>query len=127
MINKNWNDINYLSVIVIVILSFLGAVFNTKRYCKINKDKCEKYSNVERVTNVLEHIIFDFTSISAIALIVYIGMIGYGFNELLSVAVAGFLAKEGNIALYQLKLIIADKLNSQSLKEELEREKENKE
>ena len=126
MINKNWNDVNYISVFIISILAFLGAALDTKRYCKTYPNICEKNTKTQKVIEIIIHTLFDFISISAISLIVYIGMIGYGFNELLSVAVAGFLATEGNKALYQLKLLVADRLNSQALKEELEQEKEGK-
>ena len=124
MINKNWNDVNYISVFIISLLAFLGSMLSIKRYCKTNTEVCEKKSSLPKIIKVTLHILFDFISISAISLIVYIGMIGYGFNELLSVAVAGFLATEGNKALYELKLLIADKLNSQALKDELEQEKD---
>ena len=123
MINKDWNDVNYISVFIISILAFLGAALDTKRYCKTHTNICEESTKIQNFIKLTLHILFDFISIGAISLIVYIGMIGYGINELLSVAVAGFLATEGNKALYELKLLIADKLNSQALKDELEKEK----
>ena len=124
MINKDWNDINYLSVFIISILAFLGAVLDTKRYCKTHTNICEESTKTQNFIKIILHILFDFVSIGAISLVVYIGMIGYGINELLSVAIAGFLATEGNKALYELKLLIADKLNSQALKDELKKQKD---
>lgn len=123
---KDWNNVNYISVIIITIVSFFGAIFNTKRYCKINRDKCDEIKKIKKYYLISSHIVFDFISIGIISLIVYIGLIGYGVNELLSVAIASFLAKEGNIALYQFKIFLADKLGSDALIEELKKEKENK-
>ena len=124
--HKDWNDVNYFSVFIIITLSFLGAMFNTKRYCKINKDKCKEYKKTKLFLTTLGHLIFDFISIGTISLIVYIGLVGYGFNELLAVAIAGFLAKEGNVALYQFKIFVADKFGSDELLNELKKEKEAK-
>ena len=121
--HKDWNHLDHFSVLIIVILSFLGAMFNTKRFCKTNT-KCKEYKKTKLFLTALSHIVFDFVSIGTISLIVYIGLVGYGFNELLSVAIAGFLAKEGNTALYQIKLVIADKLGSSALIDELKKEKE---
>ncbi len=124
MPNKDWNHINYISVYIIAILSFIGAVLNTKRYCNTNKDKCNSYKKIKLFFVVASHIIFDAISVGAISLIAYIGLVGYGLNEFLAVAIAGFLAKEGNTAIYQFKLFLADKLNSQALRDELEKEEE---
>ena len=124
MTNKDWNNINHISVYIVAILSFIGAILNTKRYCKTNKDKCNSYKKIKLFFVVTSHIIFDAISVGAISLIVYIGLVGYGLNEFLSVAIAGFLAKEGNTAIYQFKLLIADKFNSSALMEELKKEKE---
>ena len=126
MPHKDWNSINYFSVMLVAVLSFIGAVFNTKRYCVINKDKCEKHSKKKLFFVVVSHIIFDAISVGSISLIVYIGLVGYGLNELLSVAIAGFLAKEGNVALYQFKIFVADKFGSDELLNELKKEKEAK-
>jgi len=124
-VHKDWNHLNHFSVLVIIVLSFLGAMFNTKRFCKTN-DKCKEYKKIKVFLTTLGHILFDFISIGTISLIVYIGLVGYGLDELLSVAIAGFLAKEGNTALYQIKLVIADKLGSSALMDELKEEKEGK-
>ena len=126
MINKDWHSINYFSVILVTVLSFIGAGFNTKRYCVINKDKCGKHSKKKLFFVIVSHIVFDAISVGSISLIVYIGLVGYGLNELLSVAIAGFLAKEGNVALYQFKIFVADKFGSDELLNELKKEKEAK-
>ena len=123
--HKDWNHLDHFSVLIIIILSFLGAMFNTKRFCKTNA-KCKEYKKRKVFLIALGHILFDFISIGTISLIVYVGLVGYGLNELLAVAIAGFLAKEGNTALYQIKLVIADKLGSSALMEELKEEKESK-
>lgn len=125
MINKNWNDINYLSISVIALLAFVGSILHTRKYCRLNKEKCDNYSMLSKTFHVTFHILLDSITVGALSTIVYIGLIGYGFNELLSVAIAGFLATEGNNAIYEAKLIVADKLNSQLLKEHLKEEKEN--
>ena len=123
MPNKDWNNINHISVYIVSLLSFIGAVLNTKRHCNTNKDKCNSYKKIKLFFVVTSHIIFDAISVGAISLIVYIGLVGYGFNEFLSVAIAGFLAKEGNTAIYQFKLFLADKFNSSALMEELKKER----
>ena len=125
MINKNWNDVNYISVIFIIVLSIIGSISNVKKFCRTNKDKCGEYSKAAKIWNITLHLLIDSIMIGSLSVIVYLGLIGYGFNELFSVAVSGFLAKEGNTALYEIKLVIADKLNSESLKEKLKKEEEN--
>ncbi len=126
MPHKDWNHIDHISVLIVALLSFIGAILNTKRHCKTNKDKCNSYKKTKLFFVVASHIIFDAVSVGAISLIVYLGLVGYGLNEFLSVAIAGFLAKEGNTAIYQFKLLVADKFNSSALMEELKKEKEAK-
>jgi len=126
MPHKDWGNVNHISVIIVSFLSFLGAVFNVKRYCLINKEKCDKYSKSRLIFLIISHIVFDAVSVGTISLIVYIGMVGYGFNEFLSVAVAGFLGAEGNSAIYQFKLLVAEKLGANTLLQELQKEKEAK-
>lgn len=124
--NKDWNSINYISVIIVSLLSVLGGILNTKKHCVINDEKCKSYGFLKLSVVVISHIIFDAISIGSISLIVYLGLVGYGINDLLSVAIAGFLASEGNKAIYQFKLVLAEKLNSQALMEELKKDKEHK-
>jgi len=124
MPHKNWNDLNTISVFIVSFLSFLGSVFNVKRYCAINREKCKKQTKKRLFITIVSHVVFDAISVGTISLIVYVGMIGYGFNDLLSVAVAGFLGAEGNTAIYQIKLVIAEKIGANALMEELKKEKE---
>ena len=126
MINKSWNSINHLSVAIVIFLAFLGAFLNSKRYCAVNSDKHKQYSKTKRILRILSQILFDAISVGTISLIVYIGLIGYGVNEFLAVSIAGFLAKEGNSAIYHFKLFVAEKLGANSLVEELQKEKEMK-
>ena len=126
MTHKDWNSINYISVCIVSLLSFIGAILNTKRHCNTNKEKCNSYKKTKLFFVVVSHIVFDAVSVGSISLIVYLGLVGYGLNEFLSVAIAGFLAKEGNTAIYQFKLLVADKFNSSALMEELKKEKEAK-
>lgn len=121
--HRNWGNLNHFSVFVIVVLSFIGAMFNTKRYCKTNPD-IHKKTKAKTLMIIIGHLLFDFVSIGSISLIVYLGLIGYGINDLLAVAISGFLAKEGNTALYQLKIVIADKIGSEALMHELKKDKE---
>ena len=124
MVSKDWNHINYISVGIVALLAFLGAILNTKRYCKTNKEKCDNYKKTKLFFTVVSHVVFDALSVGTISLIVYIGLVGYGLNEFLSVAIAGFLAKEGNTAIYQFKLFLADKFNSTALMEEIKKERD---
>ena len=126
MPHKDLHDLNYLSVTFITILSFLGAILNTKRKLKINKEKFKNYDKLKLLTFIISNVLFDALSVGSISIITYIGLIGYGMNEYIAVAIAGFLAKEGTTAIYQLKLVIAEKLHSEALMEELKQEKENK-
>ena len=126
MPHKDLHNLNYLSVTFITILSFLGAILNTKRKLKINKEKFKNYDKLKLLTFIISNVLFDALSVGSISIITYIGLIGYGMNEYIAVAIAGFLAKEGTTAIYQLKLVIAEKLHSEALMEELKQEKENK-
>ena len=124
MPHKNLNDLNFISIAFISFLSFLGSVLNTRRKYKINSEKYKKYSKTKLFFFFVSNIIFDALSVGSISIVVYIGLIGYGFNEYVSVAISGFLASEGSAAIYQLKLVIAEKIHSDALLEELKKEKE---
>jgi len=56
--------------------------------------------------------IFDMVVNIGITMLIYIGCIGYGFNDLLSVAVAGFLGHQGTRSFYIMELLIAEKLGA---------------
>ena len=59
-----------------------------------------------------------------ITMLVYIGAIGYGFNELLAVALAGFLGHQGTRSFYLLELIIAEKLGAKKTFDEIKGDKD---
>lgn len=57
-----------------------------------------------------------------ITMLIYIGCMGYGLNDLLSVAIAGFLGHQGTRSFYLIELIIAEKLGAKATFEEIKKE-----
>ena len=90
MPHSSFNDMNVGASIIALIFGIWGAILNfTKR-------------NIRGVSFVKKLSLFfiDMLINVGITILIYIGLIGYGFNDLLSVSIAGFLGHQGNGANY---------------------------
>ena len=54
-----------------------------------------------------------------ITMLVYLGLIGYGANELLAVGISGFFGHQGTRSFYLMELIIAEKVGAKNTFNEL--------
>ncbi|MDQ7043995.1 MAG: hypothetical protein Q9M34_10770, partial [Sulfurimonas sp.] len=67
----------------------------------------------------------DMTVNVGITMLVYVGCVGYGFNDLMSVAIAGFMGHQGTRSIYIVELIIIEKLGAKSTFENIKKESDN--
>ena len=83
--------------------------------------------DIENVTILRKAFIFltDMFVNIGITMLVYLGMIGYGIDDLLAVAAAGFVGHQGTRSFYLIELIITEKLGAKKTYEML-KEKEEK-
>ena len=110
---NNFTDIDLTASIIAFLAGIWGAVLNfVKRDTKL-------HSYSKKVMLFL----FDMTINIGITMLIYIGCIGYGFNELISVAIAGFLGHQGTRSFYIMELIITEKLGAKATFNELKGDK----
>ena len=119
---KHFSDIPIVSVIIVTIVGIWGGLMNYNKRLAVAEIKQQKLSLGKKIV----HFFIDITSSAGIALIIYIGLTGYGVNELIATAIAGVFAHQGTRAIYLIELAIAEKLNLESVKEEIKASKGNK-
>jgi L-serine deaminase len=117
---KNLNDLNVFTTIVVGLFGVWGAFLNYIRRHETQKDLTKNQK--------ISYFFTDFASSTGLAMLTYIALQGWGVNELLSVACAGFVSHQGTRAIYVAQIVIAEKLGLNrtidAIKEE--HEKENK-
>ena len=120
MINKDWDNLNNLSLILVGFFGFWGGFLNYLRRSKA-------YPNISFKQRCFNFIV-DAVSTSSFSIITYLGLIGYGVNDLFAVAVAGFIGHQGTRAIYVMEIFLAEKFGGsetiQAIKES--HSKENK-
>ena len=102
MPHNNFSDMDSTASIIAFLAGLWGAILNF-----IKRDT--KLHSLSRKTFTF---LIDMTINIGITMLIYIGCIGYGFNDLLSVAVAGFLGHQGTRSFYIMELIVAEKLGA---------------
>jgi len=113
MPEKNFNDLNSVATIVAICAGIWGSILSF-----INRDK-EGFSTIRIITSFLVDMMTDM----GFTMLTYFGLIGYGVDELLAVAVSGFVGHQGTRAVYLIELAIADKIGSKEMLNEIKREK----
>ena len=111
---RNFNDIPFITQIAVLLTGIWGALMNFVKRTEINK-------NMSLRKKVM-YFFIDLISSGGIAIIIFLGAIGYGFNELLAVFFSGIFAHQGTRAIYLIELFIAEKLNSKKLEEEIKKD-----
>jgi len=99
---NNLHDLSSLSVIIVLFFGLWGAYLNYIRRVLTNK-------NLTKTQKIL-YFFTDFASSTGFAVLTYIALQGWGINELLSVAAAGFVAHQGTRAVYLGEIMLAEKL-----------------
>ena len=108
---NNFNDIDYVASLIALCAGVWGAVLNFLR-----RDNSTKTFVTKTVTFFI-----DMTVNVGITMLIYVGSVGYGFNDLLSVALAGFLGHQGTRSFYIAELLIAEKLGAKDTFEEIKK------
>ena len=99
MPTSNFSDMNSTASAIAFVAGMWGAILN------FLKRDISKIGIVRKIG-----LFFMDTTVSmGITMLVYIGALGYGMNELVSVAVAGALGHQGTRAFYIMELILAEK------------------
>lgn len=99
---NNFTEINTTASIIAFIAGVWGALLNF-----IKRDTGD-----HSLTRKVVTFVFDMIANVGITMLIYIGCIGYGFNDLLSVAVAGFLGHQGVRSFYIMEMILVEKLGA---------------
>lgn len=102
MPHQNFSDMNFTASLIAGLAGLWGAILNF-----IKRDN--KTHSISRKTITF---LIDMIVNIGITMLIYIGCVGYGFNDLLSVAVAGFLGHQGTRSFYIMELILAEKLGA---------------
>jgi len=58
-----------------------------------------------------------------LTMLAYSGLIGYGINELLAVAISGFMGHQGTRSFYLIELLIAEKIGAKETFNEVRKNK----
>ena len=115
MPHNNFSDVNIVSTIIAFIAGVWGAVVSFFR---------RDVSNFSILKKVSLFFMDMFVNVG-LTLLVYLGLIGYGLNELLAVAVSGFIGHQGTRSFYLIELIITEKLGAKATFEEIKKGKNN--
>jgi len=99
---NSFNDINATSTLIAIAFGVWGSILSffkrdTKGF-KLRKKIFMFFMDM-------------FVNIG-ITILVYLGLIGYGLNEILSVAISGFIGHQGTRVFYLVELIILEKLGA---------------
>jgi len=114
MPDKHLSDVDNISLIFTTIIGTWGSILS------FLKRERSGYSFLKAVSMFLTDM---FTNIG-FTILTYLGLIGYGVNELLAVSIAGFIGHQGTRAIYLAELAIADKIGSKSALEAIKKENE---
>ena len=109
-------DIPIISYLIVLGLGIWGAILN---YVKREEDDIDR-TTMQKIGIFL----LDLISSMGLSVVTFLGAVGVGANELIAVAIAGFVAHQGTRAIYLIELVIAEKLGSKLLKDEIQKEKD---
>ena len=113
MPHNNFGDVNFVSTAFAFLAGVWGAVVSF-----IRRD-----TNNFSILKKLTFFFMDMFVNIGLTLLVYLGLIGYGVNDLLSVAISGFVGHQGTRSFYLIELIITEKLGAKATFEEVKKNK----
>lgn len=99
---NDFKDLNMISILIVILAGVWGAAISFLK--RENQHE-----------SIYKKIVFFFVDMFiniGLTLLTYIGLIGYGVNELLAVAISGFAGHLGTRSFYIGELIIAEKLGA---------------
>ncbi len=101
MIEK-FSDIDKVATMIALLAGLWGTILNFSR---------RHTDNFSMKKKILMFFMDMFVNIG-ITMLIYLGFIGYGINELLAVAVSGFAGHQGVRSFYLMELIITEKIGA---------------
>lgn len=111
--HNSFNDVDVTASIIAFLAGVWGAVLNF-----IKRDNAD-----HSIKKKIFTFAFDFVVNIGITMLIYVGCVGYGLNDLLSVAIAGFLGHHGVRSFYIMDLIIAEKIGAKETFKQISDEK----
>ena len=112
MPHSSFNDMDVAATIIATLAGVWGAIISFSR---------RDIRDFKMIKKISIFFMDMFVNIG-LTLLVYLGLIGYGINELLAVAISGFIGHQGTRSFYLAELIITEKLGAKktydSIKEE---------
>ena len=115
MPHNNFHDLDNLSAYIAFFAGFWGAALN------FMKRDTQEMSFIKK----FYYFLMDMFVSMGLSMLAFIGLIGYGVNDLTAVAVSGFIAHLGTRSFHLVEMIIAEKLGAKSVLEEIKGEKRN--
>jgi len=112
MPHNNFNDMNIIATLIAGLAGLWGAIISFSR-----RD-VEDFKIIRKISLF----IMDMFVNVGLTLLVYLGLIGYGVNELLAVAISGFIGHQGTRSFYLAELIITEKLGAKATFEEIKKD-----
>jgi len=113
MPHNNFNEMNTLATLIAVTAGVWGALLNFMK-----RDTSEK-----KFFHKASLFFMDMFVNIGITMLVYLGCIGYGLNDLMAVAISGFLGHQGTRSFYLIEMIIAEKTGAKQTFEEIKKER----
>ena len=112
MPHNNFNDIDLFSTLIAALAGIWGAVISFYRR-DVRKFK---------IGRKIAMFFMDMIVNVGLTLLVFLGLVGYGINDLLAVAVGGFVGHQGTRSFYLIELIITEKLGAKSTHNDIKEE-----
>ncbi len=112
---KHMSDVNTLATLIALGAGVWGAILNYAQ-----RDT-QKHSILKKISIFFMDMIINV----GITMLVYLGLVGYGVNDLVAVAISGFVGHQGTRSFYLIELLIAEKLGAKKTYEMLQNEREN--
>ncbi len=111
---KHMGDINTLATIIALTAGVWGAILN------YSQRDTKEHSVLKKISMLFMDMIINV----GITMLVYLGLVGYGVDELIAVAVSGFVGHQGTRSFYLIELLIAEKLGAKKTYEMLQAERD---
>ncbi len=111
---KHIGDVNTLATIIALTAGVWGAILN------YSQRDTKEHSILKKISMLFMDMIINV----GITMLVYLGLVGYGVDELIAVAVSGFVGHQGTRSFYLIELLIAEKLGAKKTYEMLQAERD---
>jgi len=112
---NNFTELDKLATIIALSAGMWGAILSFFR-------RDTKGFSIKR--KILMFIMDMFINVG-LTMLTYLGLVGYGINDLLAVAISGFFGHQGVRSFYLMELIITEKLGAKATFTEIAEGKKN--